>query len=246
MDDLEDLDITLRDEQELGILATYPKLDLLTLRGSRITGFGPLLGCQNLRRLSVENGKITDLYAVKLLPRLRELNISGNPVSDIAPLSYIKDLYEIDASSTAITSLEGWNPEVFLFRLKLDKTNLSDLRPLHGTRIYTLTVADTPLASLEGIAKIKGLHRLDVRKTRVATLPLSEHHTEVFHEQKDYDPRDGGWFHFNGTPLETSGFKLLPAIERPARPLYPAVAAGPAPGGRSLLAHLWDAVFKRR
>lgn len=152
LEDLKELKITLRDDRELGILATYPNLKDLTLRGSTITEFGPLVRCKALRSLSIENAKITDISAVKELPRLQDLNISGNPVTDITPLSYIKGLRDIDASSTAITSLEGWNPRAWLGLLKLNKTKVSDLRPLHGTGVYEHWVADTSLASLEGIS----------------------------------------------------------------------------------------------
>lgn len=203
--------MSLVDPKDFGTVASYGSLIDLSVPCADIRDLSAIPLKTRLQKLDLSGTRIGDIRRLTKLKHLRELNISRTLVKDIVPLSFCSTLERIYAAGTKITSLTGWNPDAELQSLDVGDTGFSDLKPLVGTYLRSLSARNTPLSDLSGMSSIRGLRGFTIQGSKVAEIPSSEMHASVLNIQEDpYDPRDRMWFDFRDTPLAASGFKPQP------------------------------------
>ena len=200
--------MSLADPKDFGTVAKYRSLIELSVPSTDIRDLSAIPSKTRLQKLDLSGTRISDIRRLTKLKHLTELNVSRTMIDDIVPLSYCSSLKRIQAAGTKITSLTGWNPDADLQSLDVSETGFSDLGPLVGTYLGSLSARDTPLSDLRGMSRIRGLRGLSIQGTKVAEIPLGEMRAAVLNVKESDDFRNQPWFNFQDTPLEASGFKL--------------------------------------
>ncbi len=115
-----------------------PNLAILGLAGQQISDIS-VLEQTNISKLVLCDNMITDISPLTNMPCITELYISGNPISSIAALSEVPTLTLLDVSDTFVT----------------------DLTPLHGSRLQSLSLFNVPI---EDYSVLSGLQQLETLK----------------------------------------------------------------------------------
>jgi len=131
-----------------------PRLNFLSLSGTKISDIGPLAKLAALTSLRLHDTIITDLGPLAGLTALRQLSLSGQGLSDLSPLA-------------GLTALEG---------LYLDVKETVDLAPLARlTTLRTLIIPPNRISDLGPLsAGLKKLQRLSYVGQLQSILPFEE------------------------------------------------------------------------
>jgi len=183
-------------------LAGFAALQSLHAYDGRVSDLSPLTGCEALETVSLSNNPIRDVTPLLDKPFLSDIHISGTEVSEIAALSWSPALRTLGADRTLVKSLEGWNPDSPVQRLKLADTEVSDLSPLRGSALRSLNIARTRVSDLNFLDALPGLTALDLNGAPVDDLaPILRHQTLLYVVSNlDYRDRLGHWLDFQNTP----------------------------------------------
>ncbi len=87
---------------------------------------------QNLIRLDLQSGSITDVSPLSGLTNLQTLILVESPVSDVRPLSGLTNLKFLYLNDTQVSNVSPLSGLTNLQRLDLSGTQVSDVRPLSG------------------------------------------------------------------------------------------------------------------
>jgi Leucine-rich repeat (LRR) protein len=210
MDNLKFLSMTLRDGEDLGIVARYPRLEQLSIRESDVSDLSMIPAESQLQELDLSGTKVSDIRGLDRLPRLKSISLDDTPVEDIVRLSDSLTIKRVSVKGSKVKTLKGWSANANLSSLNVSNTGFDDLRPLAGTRLGSLFASDTPLADLTGLSEIRGLSTLVISGTKVAAIPPLEANAWVLNipKQEQFDWRESiGGFEYKDTPLAESGWK---------------------------------------
>lgn len=144
-------------------------------RGKKISDLSPLICLPRLKKLVINNSKITNLAPLETLQRLEDLHLYGAPVSDLKPLAQMPNLRKLGLQNTAVRDLAPLGNSKQLRVLLLYRTKVTDLGPLAGlNQLQELGFDAAPVNSLAPLAKLNGLRELSLNQTKVDDLkPLA-------------------------------------------------------------------------
>ncbi len=80
------------DAKDFAEVAGLTRLQVLALKGTRVTDLRPLSGLADLRWISIATSSVTDLRPLAGLPRLETLDCAGSRVTDVTALAGSKSL----------------------------------------------------------------------------------------------------------------------------------------------------------
>lgn len=171
-------------------------VDIIHLNGTRVKNLEFTKGMTNLKAIYVDNQFLNSLSGVENHKELFELCIlDASRISDLKPLANMTvnylilndlpsdDIKVLTSMKIQYLSLEGENiidissvaKITGLTMLNLSNTGVKDLTPLGNTKIKYLFLSDTPITSLEPLAKMENLIKLDISYTKVSSLaPLAK------------------------------------------------------------------------
>lgn len=150
------------------------QLQTLEIKENRsITDLEPIDKLKHLRKLTVNDTKITNLTPLKGLLYLTELDLSRNPITDLSSLQSLRSLEFIYLNNTPISNLE-WllgMPQVKI--LDISSTEIRSLKELsyvsnlqkliaYGTKIYNIK----PLEDLPDLILLK-IYNSNVTSRRI-------------------------------------------------------------------------------
>lgn len=148
---------TVDESLDLSPLAQLPKLISLTVWQGDVRDVSALRYLTSLRRVNVARNQIDNLAPLAGLVDLRELDIDDNRVSDLTPLSGMTKLRRLDAERNDISTLAGLDNLSSLWWLKLDGNPISDVTPLANLPLNTLTLNGTDVSDLSPIRNIDSM-----------------------------------------------------------------------------------------
>ncbi|MBG9455703.1 copper amine oxidase [Lysinibacillus sphaericus] len=144
----------IHDLTPLRVLTT--NLKSLSVNNNRITDIKPLETLFNLKALSLSNNKITDIKPLEKLVDLTSLIIGSNNITDIKPLAGLVNLGTLNASDNNIKDIAPLSKLVDLIGLGLSSNQIYDLEPLRNMkRLVTLDLNNNRIWNLEPIQDIK-------------------------------------------------------------------------------------------
>lgn len=92
-----------------------------------------------LRRLDLDNTRITDVSPLSGLTGLRELWLNNSRVKDVSPLSTLGNLMALGLNRTDIIDVSPLSTLTALSQLWLDQTKVKDLRPISTLKVLSRT-----------------------------------------------------------------------------------------------------------
>lgn len=146
------------------------------LRGKGLENIGPLAMFTQLEILSLQENEIKDLSPLKSLHKIRELNLSQNLITDLSPLSDLRSLEKLRVTSNMLTFLPeqvNW-PKLRL--LWLGDNRISQLASLGGLgALSSLRLHNNRLSDLSALSSLGYLRELDLSSNQIKDFsPLYE------------------------------------------------------------------------
>lgn len=174
----------------------------LSLAGLGLKNLDFLGSCERLEDIDAGANALVDISALARCIKLQFGYFLGNSIVEVADLSDLVELKNLDLSDNKITTLSGLPVNLFdlrlednplaslefmalqpltaLYRLKLTRTKISDLGPLHhAPNISQLTIDDAALKSLAGIEKMSGLRSLSADFNQLTELSALKDLTQL-------------------------------------------------------------------
>lgn len=111
------------DDQQLKALRFLPDVKELVARNSYFSYSNEWAGLRNLKRLTLDSCKVTDLKFTYYLKQLEYLDVSGNNIVSLEPLYVLKNLKELHLSS-----IDSHDLELFHFAMPHTKVVYKHLR----------------------------------------------------------------------------------------------------------------------
>jgi len=197
--DIESLEISLKDEDNLRLLSLLTKLktlrlhldeneswDLsplsalaelraLQLKKSNIMDITPLSTLQTLEVLRLGENCIVDIYPLAKLTHLKTLDLSANGIADFASLATLTNLEALYLGNNRITGIPSVSQLKNLKNLSLYRNRISDISAL--SELCNLEVLDlqrNDIIDISSLARLTNLKMLYLSTNSVADLaPLS-------------------------------------------------------------------------
>lgn len=176
------LDATSVDDEALAAFAHSPRLELMSLEGTKIVGWGfrSMHRCERLLSILLSDAKIVDLRHLHFAPNLDELTLSGTPLADedLAQLAALDRLKTLDLSDTAVTShgVCALGEMDMLEELILESTEVNDtvVECLTNVPLKLLDLSGTAVTdqAIPGLLKIRTLERVRVLGSKVSDAAL--------------------------------------------------------------------------
>jgi tetratricopeptide (TPR) repeat protein len=167
----------------------------LNIAQTSVASLAPLAGAP-LKRLEMWHTKVTDITSLSQFAGLEELDLDDTSISDLTPLAQLH-LTFLDCGSTRITSIAPLRGQP-LRKLSLEKTGVTDLRPLDGCT--TLEEITLPTAAVD-LSNLRKLPNLRFISTRSAGNGLTTHPTQTAENfWKEYDAQQAGSLRQPGEP----------------------------------------------
>ncbi len=130
LENIEEINLTVRDIENLGGLQFCTNLNSLGLVGNRIQSIEPLSSLTQLRELRLMDNRITDLRPLTNLPLLSELGLTYNNIQDLDPISSLTNLTILTLTENEIADIQPLENLINLQYLGLAYNEISDISPL--------------------------------------------------------------------------------------------------------------------
>lgn len=179
---------------DLSVLASLPKLTVLTLNDCQLSSItelsgatalteldlgnntvrdlAPLRGMKSLHTLNLQHNAVIDLGVLSELTALRELDVSYNSLLSVAPLASLYELRVLDISHNELTTLNGLDKLTGLTELSASYNQLVGINELSNcTELVKLDVSGNTLLSIDPVAGMLSLSELDFSHNEVSALP---------------------------------------------------------------------------
>ena len=165
---------------------------------ANLTSLTGLENATNLRRLNINENRVSDLSPLSALPRLQNLEIRDNLISDLSPLEGLPSLNYLYAWNNRITDVTPLNRiiplkyaylgensitdisplrdmQANLSGLALDSNRIIDATPLEGwDKLTYLSLAYNNIRDIEFVKNIPNLDNLSVQGNNITDLsPIS-------------------------------------------------------------------------
>jgi len=172
---LEVLDLSGSDVEDLTPLAASASLRLLNLHRCPVSDMGPLASLSRLEKLDLSRTLVSDVNPLASLSNLQKLDLSRTLVSDMGPLASLSRLEKLDLSRTLVSDVHPLASLSNLQKLDLSRTLVSDVSPLASlTRLQGLFLSCTPVNNLAPLTSLTKLKKLDLRDMLVSDVePLA-------------------------------------------------------------------------
>jgi len=136
----------------------YEEVETLDLSGTQVDDLTPLSGLARLRLLGLAGTPVSGLTPLSGLTALARLGLAGTPVTDLKPLSGLAGLRELYLSATRVSDLTPLSRLTALEGLGLARTPVTDLTPLSGlSGLEWLGLAGTQVSDLTPLSRLTGL-----------------------------------------------------------------------------------------
>lgn len=160
------------DVQNIAPLAALTNLEELEIlnwsNGHDISGLSPvdaspLAGLTNLRRLDLEDVKLTDISPLAGLTNLTHLDLNGNNITDISPLAGLTKLDYLSLHMNEIVDISPVQGLTNLTDLHLSNNDIIDISPLAGmTNLTILYLSSNNIINISPLAGLTKLENLSI------------------------------------------------------------------------------------
>lgn len=179
---------------DLGIVASLPSLQRLTLSSCGLSTIADLAGAQKLTYLDVSHNTLRNLEVLEQMDTLYEINLSHNAVTDLTSLSVLPSLERLDVSYNSLTSLapmarsskltwlnaghnsladlSGLDEFSSLTHLMVDHNLLSDVSVLEAcTGLVELNISNNSVSDIRALSTLTALEDFDFSYNQISQLP---------------------------------------------------------------------------
>ncbi len=134
-----------------------------------------VMGMKNLKQLTVNFGKITDISGIKQLSELTDLSLNYNEISDISLLENLTKLITLHLRYNNISDISVVKGMKDLRSLGLSNNNISDISPLSELKnLEELGLGSNSISDLSPISGLTNLTSLDIGGDNISDLsPIS-------------------------------------------------------------------------
>ena len=88
------------------LITGLTNLQILNLRGTRVSDVAPLSGLTSLESVDLVNTRVTDIAPLAGLTSLRSLDLRGTPVENVTPLAKLTNLQSLDLKGTRVRDVK--------------------------------------------------------------------------------------------------------------------------------------------
>ncbi|MBP3892523.1 MAG: hypothetical protein J6D34_00600 [Atopobiaceae bacterium] len=158
-----------------------------------------MLNWDALDELEIDGTAVTDLSPLAGSKVMR-VSFARTDVSDISPLASLgRQLWRVNGSYSKVESIDALADCENLHELTFDGCSIEQVKkPLAATRLYNLSLADTPVSDLSGFSGCDCLQKLNLRGTKITDMSwmnrqIRESLTELDFGQAELGASDVGW-----------------------------------------------------
>ncbi|HEX8245072.1 MAG TPA: hypothetical protein VF541_16295 [Longimicrobium sp.] len=223
-------------------LSAFPHLQILRLRGTRVTQVRGLERMRELRELDLAETPIPNadgLPGLNRLGSLRVLDLSGAQITGALDLSGLRELETLDAPRSGVVLLTGLDASRRLSSVDLSDTPLEWLGLEGVGAAVTVDLSGTRMTNLWALARAPRLHSLSLRRMDLARVEGIEALTQVqevnLTGSRNVDlSRLGGYRHLRGVLAESTDVRTIEPLRVHRGLISVSVAATPVTDLRPL------------
>ncbi len=130
-----------------------PNLQILNFSGTNIQDLSPIQGLPNLQILNLSGTNIQDLTPIQGLTNLQILNLFATNIQDLSPIRGLTNLQVLNFTGENIQDLSSIQNLINLQILDLDVKNLRDLSPIQ--KLINLQTLNLPTSNIEDLSPIQ-------------------------------------------------------------------------------------------
>lgn len=143
----QEIEINNKPIQSLAPLQAFINLKSVSLDRLKLTNLNELYTIKSLENLSYTNGPLQTLEGIDQLQQLKILNISNTAIEDLKDLYYLSSLEQLNCSRTGLKNLKGVDKLVNMESLDISNTRIWRLDRLSSMRrIKTLICNNTRIS----------------------------------------------------------------------------------------------------
>ncbi len=173
--DIESLEITGTDLNDLSPLSELTSLKALRLNENRISDISPLMNLTLISELDLSKNEINDINALKEMKLLTILKLNDNKISDISPLENLNSLVNIELSDNKISDISPFAGLSSLETIWLKNNNITDLTPMVDSKsLNYIYLFGNPVSDYEPLLKIPSLIYPGVDKYKAESNPFDK------------------------------------------------------------------------
>ena len=130
-------------------------LEELDVSINQIQDIHPLANLPKLRRLILWDNQVSDISPLASIPTLMDLNISRNPISDLRPLSKLIGLWRLKAVGCQIRDVTPLSGLINMKELSLMSNFITDVTPLANlTKLEVLDIRDNLIVDFSPLQQL--------------------------------------------------------------------------------------------
>ena len=156
------------------------KIQSLEIKENRlISDLKAITELTHLRKLTINDSRITDISPLKNLSFLKEIDLSRNPIDDLNPLSKLKSLEFIYLNNTPIDNLEWIINLPTIKILDISGTEIKKLTKLSNQILLEKLIAyNTKINNLKSIEDLRNLIVLKIYNSKVSAKKIAHFQRE--------------------------------------------------------------------
>ena len=139
-----------------------------------VNSLSPLAKLKHLRKIKINDTKITDVSPIKNLSYLREVDFSRNPIGELSSLQYLTNLEFIYLNNTPINNLEWLIGLSQLKILDISGTEIKNLKELNNViHLEKLIAYNTKISNIKPLEGLPDLILLKIYNSRVSAKKIA-------------------------------------------------------------------------
>lgn len=159
------------DISDIDGLSSLRDLEVLDLRGNKITEIKGLENLKNLQELHLSMNKITSIDGISKLNNLQKLNLVKNQITEISGLENLTNLEELKLSANIVTEIRGFKDLTNLKKLELSYNQINEIKGLENlTQLEALDLSGNQINEVKEINNLINLREIKLSNNKIAAI----------------------------------------------------------------------------
>ena len=159
------------DIEDIEGLNSLRELEILDLRGNKITEIKGLDNLVNLKELHLSVNRITDIIGLEKLNNLQKLNLNKNHISQINGLESLVNLEELQLNNNLITEITGLEKLTRLKKLEFNYNQINEISGLDNLReLQKLEFNGNQINEIKGFNNLTNLRIIKLRHNNISAI----------------------------------------------------------------------------
>ncbi|AKE40723.1 Leucine Rich repeats (2 copies)/Leucine Rich repeat [Corynebacterium kutscheri] len=144
-------------------------LELLNIRGHRITDLTPLANSKKLQSIDVSANRLTSLQGLENKPQLNNIRATTNKITDVSALSQHKEMEYLYLDNNQLTNLNGLAESTEVENLHLAHNKLTDVSRLKSFLwLRDLDLSGNQLEDVATFTEHRALTTVNLEKNKIS------------------------------------------------------------------------------